>query len=279
MSPPFADTCLAPSAQAEPRHAPDELWRRYHQEAEPETENELIGAYLPLVKTVVGRLALTLPSHVNQDDLHSAALVGLLQAVRKYNPKCGASFETYARLRIRGAILDELRRMDWVPRPVHDKARKIQNAIGRLEQRLGAVPTEAQVARELEIPVAEYQSWLEEIRPATFVCLDAAIDPSHGDGTDHYDTVPDDTQEGPWECASRRELIGLMTERLQQLPETQRKVLALYYFEDLRLREIAAAFGVTESRISQIHSQAILSIRSFLERREAGGGKPALACA
>ena len=158
MSPPFADPCAAPPALAEPRHAPDELWRRYHQEAEPETENELIEAYLPLVKTVVGRLALTLPSHVNQDDLHSAALVGLLQAVRKYNPKCGASFETYARLRVRGAILDELRRMDWVPRPVHDKARKIQQAIGRLEQQLGAVPTEAQVARELEIPVAEYQS-------------------------------------------------------------------------------------------------------------------------
>jgi RNA polymerase sigma factor FliA len=256
---------------AEPllRPAPHELWHRYHSTGDPEAENVLVEGHLPLVRTVVGRLAMTLPAHVSADALHSAGLVGLLQAVRNFSPDGGASFETFARFRIRGAVLDELRRLDWVPRLVHDKARKIQNALNELEQRLSQPPTEQQVAQHLGITPNEYQDWLQEVRPVAFVCLDAAPRSDGPDGVTQHDSIPDDSQANPFDSAARGELKELIAARIQQLPPIQQKVLALYYFEDLRLREIAEAFGLTESRISQIHSQAILSIRSFIERQEA----------
>jgi RNA polymerase sigma factor for flagellar operon FliA len=229
-------------------------------------ESDLLEQYLPLVKTVVGRLAMTLPPHVDGEDLYSAGLSGLLNAIRNYNPSAGTAFETYARLRIRGAVLDELRRMDWVPRSVHSKARRVQAAMQAVEQRLGRVPTDAEVARQLKVPLDEYERWLEEIRPATFVCLDAASNGDYEDAVSHYECLADSNQESPMEGAFRHEIAALIEERLQQLPEMQRKVLALYYFEDMRLREIAAVFGLTESRICQIHAQAILAIRSYLKR-------------
>ncbi|MCX7866158.1 sigma-70 family RNA polymerase sigma factor [Limisphaera sp. VF-2] len=263
----------APSEPAPvPRPTPQELWKRYHRQADSQTENALVEQYLPLVMNVLGRLAMTLPEHVDLEDLKSAGLVGLLQALRHYNPACGTSFETYARTRIRGAMLDELRRMDWVPRTVHEKARRVQDAMARLEQELGGPPTEAQVARALGMTAEEYGRLLDEIRPAAFVCLDAA------GGEDEtgalYDVVADPNGEGPDEVAARRELKQIILQRLREMPEIQRKVLAMYYVEDLRLREIAEAFGLTESRICQIHAQAILSLRAYLQRYEAGLVQP-----
>jgi RNA polymerase sigma factor for flagellar operon FliA len=259
----------APNASKRSSSASHELWRRYHSNGDTDTENTLVENYLPLVKTVVGRVAMTLPAHVCAEDLNSAGLVGLLQAIRSFSPDGGASFETFARFRIRGAVLDELRRLDWVPRLIHDKARKIQNAIGALEQRLDGPPSEAQVAATLGISLNEYQEWLQEVRPVAFVCLDAAPRSEGPEGATQHDSVADDTQEDPSDWASRSELKDLIAERIRQLPPMQQKVLALYYFEDLRLREIAEAFGLTESRISQIHSQAIFNIRSHIERQEA----------
>lgn len=229
-------------------------------------EEALVQQYVPLVKNVVGRLAMTLPPHVDSEDLYSAGLAGLLNAIRQYDPKAGTVFETYARLRIRGAIFDELRRMDWVPRSVHSKARKVQAAIQELEQAEGRAPSEAEVAEALQLPLAEYQRWLETIRPATFVCLDAAFHTEQDDTLPQHESLADTRQETPHDEAYRRELSRLITDRLQQLPEMQRKVLALYYYEDMRLREIAEVFGLTESRICQIHAQAILSIKSFLKK-------------
>lgn len=231
-------------------------------------EEELVQRHLPLVRTVVGRLAMNLPAHVDMDDLYSSGLVGLLNAVRQFDPRGGSSFESYARVRIRGAVFDELRRLDWVPRSVHDKARKVQNAIQQLEQAHGEPPTEEAVARALHLSLTEYHDLLEEIRPATFVCLDAATPGDDDHDSSRHESIADDTQPDPLDCAARRELASLITARIASLPEAQRKVLALYYFEDMRLREIAEAFGVTESRISQIHSQAILAIKSHLERHE-----------
>ena len=228
-------------------------------------EAEMVERYIPLVKSVVGRLAMTLPPHVDGEDLFSAGLSGLLNAIRQYNPKAGTSFETYARLRIRGSVLDELRRMDWVPRSVHTKARKVQAAMNTIEQKKGRVAREEEVADALKIPLKEYQQWLEEIRPATFVCLDAAFpNGEYDDGLSQYESLADQRQENPLDGTYRREVTQLIVQRLKALPDMQRKVLALYYFEDMRLREIAEAFGLTESRICQIHAAAILNIKSQL---------------
>jgi RNA polymerase sigma factor FliA len=229
-------------------------------------EEELVQKHIPLVKTVVGRLAMTLPPHVDGEDLYSAGLMGLLNAIRNYNPKAGTSFETYARLRIRGSVLDELRRMDWIPRSVHTKARKVQAVMHEIEQRKGGLATEEEMAKALKISVGEYQHWLEEIRPATFVCLDASVHNESEDSNSQYECFADTRQEDPLDGTFRMEVSAMIADRIQKLPEMQRKVLALYYYEDLRLREIAEVFGLTESRICQIHAQAVLSIKSYLQR-------------
>src|ERR1019366_3170427 len=250
-----------------------ELWQRYHQqntETNAATENALVQKYLPLVSAVMGRLAMTLPEHVDHDDLYSVGLIGLLHALRNYNPACGTSFETYARVRVRGAMLDELRRMDWGPRTIHEKARRIKAVLGELEQKLGKTPTEAQMAKALDMSVKEYEELLDEVRPAAFVCLDSVDASEDGDGGPLYEVIADHSSEGPVEKVSNNELKQVIFERLKELPEMQRKVLALYYLEDMHLREIAEVFKLTESRICQIHAQAILAIRSYLQRFESG---------
>ncbi|HZL43843.1 MAG TPA: FliA/WhiG family RNA polymerase sigma factor [Verrucomicrobiae bacterium] len=270
MSNSSCESFSTPAPVLEPRPSPQELWKRYHRNADTRTENALVEQYLPLVRAAVGRLAMTLPEHVDHDDLHSAGLIGLLQALRNFDPSCNTSFESYARVRVRGAMLDELRRMDWVPRTVHEKARRLQGVIGELEQKLGQTPTEAQVAKALNISSAEYSDLLNQIRPAAFICLDATCGSDGTEGANLYEVVADTSDLGPVEEVSRRELKQVIMERLKEIPEVQRKVLALYYGEDLHLREIAEVFGLTESRICQIHSQAILSIRAYLQRYEAG---------
>jgi RNA polymerase sigma factor FliA len=258
-----------PNTVRESQPSGQELWRRYHKRGDAPAENALVEKYLPLVRSTLGRLAMTLPEHVDQDDLNSAGLLGLLHALRNFDPASGTSFETYARLRVRGAMLDELRRMDWVPRSIHEKARKLQEIIGQVEQRLGRVPSDSEVAKALNISVTEYCDLLAEIRPATFVCLDATCSVEGAEGNSLCDVIADPSAEGPLEQASRNELKEIILLRLRDLPDAQRKVLALYYGEDLHLREIAELLGVTESRICQIHSQAILSIRAYLQRLEA----------
>jgi RNA polymerase sigma factor for flagellar operon FliA len=264
--------CVLDTPGKEPKRvSPAELWKRYRRAGPGSaTEDSLVQQYLPLVKTIVGRLTMTLPVHAATDDLYSAGLVGLLNAVRRFDLKAGVSFETYARVRIRGSVFDELRRLDWVPRSVHDKARKVEEVMRRLEQKKGEIPTEAEMAKALKISIPEYQHLLEQIRPATFVCLDSVRSAEQeGEATQH-EAVADASQPDPGNQTAKRELAKIIAKRLEQLPETQRKVLALYYFEDLRLREIAEVFGVTESRISQIHAAAILNIRSFLQRQGCG---------
>lgn len=225
----------------------------------------MVEQYLPLVRNVVGRLALTLPPHVDGEDLYSAGLGGLLNAVRQYDPRAGTAFETYARLRIRGSVFDELRRMDWVPRSIHTKARKVQATLQHLEQISGRLPTDEEMAEELELSTAAYRKLLEQIRPVTFVCLDSALNQEHDDSISPHESMADLRQENPLEGTFRREMAGLIAERIKALPETQRRVLALYYYEDMRLREIAEIFDLTESRICQIHAQAILAIKAFLQ--------------
>jgi RNA polymerase sigma factor for flagellar operon FliA len=228
----------------------------------------LVIQYLPLVKTMIGRLAMNLPAHVETEELYSAGMVGLLNAVRHYNPKVGVPFEAYARLRIRGAVVDELRRMDWAPRSLHAKARKVQAAMDTLEQRHGRMPSDEEVAAALSLPLTDYHQLLEEIRPVTFLCLDSVGAEECEEETSPHEVIFDPTQEDAAGAAARAELARLIAERIQTLPDLHRKVIALYYFEDLRLREIAAVCDLCESRICQIHTQAILAIKSYVESRE-----------
>jgi RNA polymerase sigma factor FliA len=263
LPPQIAPTlALAPSTGNSP-------WKHYdNTDPGSDAENELVSHHLPLVKSVVGRLALSLPSHISLEDLYSAGLVGLLDAVRRFDPTTGTPFESYARVRIRGAVIDELRRLDWIPRSVHDKARKVQDVMQQVEQRVSRVPTDTEMACALNLSLDAYLELLDDIRPATFVCLDSVRSGDSTPGASIGDTIPDPTQAHPGERTADRELSRLIADRLEALPEIQRKVLALYYFEDLRLREIAELVGVTESRICQIHAQAILAIRSYLRRTD-----------
>jgi RNA polymerase sigma factor for flagellar operon FliA len=241
-----------------PRHAP-------RPRPGSREEEQAVERHLPLVKTIVQRMALNLPAHANVNDLYSAALLGLLDAVRRYNPRCHTAFDTYARIRIRGAVLDELRRLDWAPRSVHRKARQIQNAILRVEQAKGRPATDHEVARAMKLSLAAYRRLVDEARPVAFVCLDAATESEAGDGASVRETVADPAQESPWETTARRELAEQIAARLAQLPPRQRRVLTLYYYEGLRLREIAEVLGLTESRICQIHAQAILALKPLVE--------------
>ena len=192
----------APLTAEQRRSNQRKLWRRYSRSGRgSRMENSLVEEYIPLVKTVVGRLAMTLPSHVNADDLYSAGLIGLLNAMRRFKPDNGTSFETYARVRIRGAVFDELRRLDWVPRSVHEKAKKIEKTMQELTQRTGAIPSDVEMADALGISARDYEDLLEEIRPATYVCLDAM----QGARNEHegwaHEIIADDSQGNPEEQA------------------------------------------------------------------------------
>lgn len=242
------------------------LWQRYHSTGPGDaSEEELVLKYLPLVKSVVGRLALHLPARADVRELESAGMVGLLNALRNFDAQIGTPFEAYARLRIRGAVLDELRRLDWVPRSIHVKARRVQEAMEQLEQQLGRMADDSEVAGHLGLSLDEYCELLDEVRPVTFVCLDAVVFDENAEEISPHECITDTCQEDAAGAAARADLAELIFDRLQELPELHRKIVALYYLEGLRVREIAAACGFSESRISQIHTQAIFSLRSHIE--------------
>lgn len=263
-------TTLPIPTEAEPAatlEMPD-LWQRYRRSADTELEGSLVEQYLPLVRMIVCRMLMSLPAHVNADDLHSAGLVGLLQSIRNFDPSCRCSFETYARQRIRGAVLDELRRLDWAPRSLHERVRKLEQVMFDLGQRLGRMPDESEMAEALNLTLDAYQRCLDEIRPATFVCLDSVAS-NAGEDSCLYEVVSDPTQDDPSEQLARLDMAREIASCIRSLPENKRKVLALYYYEGLQLKEIAAVLGLTESRICQIHSQAILTLRVQLQMRDA----------
>lgn len=256
---------------AEPRRGQTEIWLRYRSAGPGDaSEESLVKQYLPLVKTVVGRLAMTLPSHVEEDVLYSAGLVGLLNALRQYDPTLGTTFEPYARLRVRGAILDEIRRMDWTPRSVHAKARRLQTVMSELEAQHGRLPSDAEMAAALGVSPAEYEQLLDEIRPATFLSLDVATLTGDDEELTEQEKLLDERQQEASLHVSNRELARLISQRMEQLPDLQRKILAFHYFEDMRLKEIAQALDFSEAHICQSHAKAILAIRNFIEQCEGG---------
>lgn len=229
-----------------------------------ETHEELLKLYLPIVKSIVARIKINLPPHIEEADLNSVGLQGLIAALRKYDPLQKKSFGSYAAMRIRGAILDELRRMDWMPRNARTNFKKLRKVVEELEQKLGRPATEEEVRKEMNLTEKEYQSLMAEVRPISFLPLDHCTSADESEETNLYEIIPDDSLVAVTDKMEKDELIRLVAERIQQLPEVPRKVLAMYYYEDMRLAEIAAVFGLTESRICQIHSQAVISLRNYL---------------
>ncbi|MEY2600524.1 MAG: hypothetical protein RLZZ142_2783 [Verrucomicrobiota bacterium] len=231
-----------------------------------EEREAMLERHLPMIRAVVDRMRIFLPAALEVQDLYSVGFHGLINAIQKYDPTQGSAFAGFAAIHIRGAVRDELRRMDWTPRSVRDKAKRVRGAMDRLEQRLGRPPLEAEVAQELQLGLEEYWSILDDIRPVSFVPLDDEVGTEEGHEAALHERIADDAQEGAREALERKELREVLLGQLTKLPELQRKVLAMYYFENMRLSEIALAFHLTEGRISQIHTQAVMSLRNFLKR-------------
>lgn len=242
-------------------------WRAY-QGVSPSAidEKELIERYLPLVRNVVDRIKLNVPAHVDADDLYSVGITGLIAAVRKFDPEQGSTFASYAATRIRGAILDELRRLDWCPRRARARARKLKDAINDVEQKLGRTATDEEVCSSLGLDRKEYAKWVDDTKPVTFIAIDQQTEGQDGEGASLHEILADESDSTGRDNLEKAELCQLLTQRIAELPDIPRKVLAMYYFENMRLAEIAAVFGLTESRICQIHAQTILGLRAYLQR-------------
>ncbi len=247
--------------------SPATAWRVYQgAQSEKIDEKELIVRYLPLVRNVVDRIKLNLPPHVDVDDLYSVGVTGLIAAVRKYDPEQGHTFAGYATTRIRGAILDELRRLDWCPRRARAKAKKLKESINELEQKLGRAASEEEVRKHLGLTPKEYAKWMEEAKPVCFIAIDQTADNEDSDGASLHELIADEADVSVRDRMEKEELMKLMADRISELPEIPKKILGMYYFENMRLAEIAAVFDLTESRICQIHAQTVLSLRAYINR-------------
>jgi RNA polymerase sigma factor for flagellar operon FliA len=256
-------TATIPGMEATPAAA----WRAYQGvSTNAVDEKDLIERYLPLVRNVVDRIKLNVPAHVDADDLYSVGITGLIAAVRKFDPEQGSTFASYASMRIRGAILDELRRMDWCPRRARARSRKLKSAINDVEQKVGRAATDEEVCAELGLTQKEYNKWVEEAKPVTFINIDHEVKSDEGGGASLHELLADESDVTGRDTLEKEELLQLLTERIASLPDIPRKILAMYYHENLRLAEIAAVFDLTESRICQIHAQTILTLRAFLQR-------------
>jgi RNA polymerase sigma factor FliA len=242
------------------------LWREYRANKNPAIRDRLIVTYAPLVKYVAGRLGSGLPAHVDDEDLVSYGLLGLIGAIERYDPDRDVKFETYAIARIRGAIIDELRALDWVPRSVRSRARDIERAIGELEAKLGRVPTDEEIAGKLGITTEELDESLSEISRSSIAALDElwTIGGSGGDQVALIDTIEDTEAPDPQGALSQTELREAIADAIARLPEREKLVVTLYYYEELTLREIGEVLGVTESRVSQLHTKAILRLKARL---------------
>ena len=224
--------------------------------------SEIVEIYLPLVKRVVKSIIKNLPSHVDSDDLHSVGIVGLIAAAHKYDPIQGHTFEAYAAMRVRGAILDELRRLDNMPRTARAKSRQLQKTVEMLEQRLGRTPEDDEIREEMGQSTKEFKRMMKQVMPVNFISLDRAYHVSESKEPDLHEAFADDQQIPSWELMQNEELLELVAECLRQLPDRQKKILSMYYYEDMRLGEIAEVFSVTEARICQIHAKAVSALRN-----------------
>ncbi len=243
----------------------ERLWADYKASATVELRDRLIVHYSPLVKYVAGRVAVGLPQNVEQADLVSSGIFGLIDAIEKFEPERGYKFETYAMARIKGAILDELRSIDWVPRSVRMKARAIEQAYAKLESSQRRSPSDAELASELGMSEAQLQSTLSQISFVGLAALDEIllVGGDRGESLTLGDTVAD-AADGPMAAYEVEEMRHILADAINRMSEREKLVLSLYYYEGLTLNEIGQVIGVSESRVCQIHTKAVIHLRSKL---------------
>lgn len=256
--------------RSETRTEIDALWARYKESGDIAARDVLILNYSPLVKYVAGRLASSLPQTVETADLVSYGVFGLIDAIEKFDPSRAIKFETYAIARVKGAIIDELRAMDWVPRSVRSRAREIEQSYIELENSLKRVPTDAEVAAHMGVSDREYHEILTKLSYTSVVSFEEIwVGGSREEGQGAASTIADERADDPvimFESAEMREILASAIERLT---EREKTVIALYYYEGLTLKEIGQVLGVTESRVSQLHTKAVLRLRARLHARRA----------
>lgn len=242
------------------------LWDLWVNDPSQEIKDELVVRYLPLVEQVAGRLKIGLPDFVQIDELVNSGIIGLIGAVDHFDPSRGFKFETYAVNRIRGSILDSLRDYDWMPRSIRSKARSLESALIKLEGELGRVPSDEEVADELELDMDSYFVLLEEVKISSILSLDQPISSQDGEPASLVDMIEDEDSEDPTGRVEWQEAKDVAKRLIGTLTQQERLVVALYYYEELTLREIGSVLGISESRVSQIHSRIILTLKAKLRQ-------------
>ncbi|MDY0087861.1 MAG: RNA polymerase sigma factor WhiG [Coriobacteriia bacterium] len=241
------------------------LWTSFKERGDADARERLILNYSPLVKYVAGRVSATLPATVETSDIVSYGLFGLIDAIEKYDLDRGVKFETYAIARIKGAIIDELRAMDWVPRSVRSRARELEAAYATLEMRLRRAPTDAEVAEEMGITIDELHESLSKLSYTSVVSFEELwLGGDREEPSDGAASIPDHDADDPVAMFETEEVKHILALAIEKLPERERVVITLYYYEGLTLKEIGKVLGVTESRVSQLHTKAVLLMRAKL---------------
>lgn len=243
------------------------LWKEFKQEGKESARQKLIIYYSPLAKYVAGRIAANLPKSIDIQDLIQHGIIGLMDAIEKFDPSRDIKFETYAITRIKGAIIDSLRSLDWMPRTLRFKVKEIDKVYAELEARLNRPPTEEEIAETMGITLEELQQLMAEARFSSVVALEETLSTSEGSQDDQnlYYSLADRSAIDPSEAIEKKEIKELLIKAIQSLPEKERKVIILYYYSGMTLKEIGELLGVTESRVSQLHSKAVSRLRSMLK--------------
>lgn len=244
----------------------DKIWAQYVKDkTNRELRDKLIVQYIYLIKYVVGRIRINLPSSICTEDINGYGVEGLIDAIDKFIPSKGVRFETYALMRVRGAIIDRVRSQDWVPRGTRTRFKKIQNAISKLQAKLGRAPNTAEIAEELETTKEKVEALMMEMESNTMISIyDKRGDSSSSDGVEIIDTIQDSNSKDPLQELESNDVKKQLSRALGNLPERERTLLALYYHENMTLKEIGETLAISESRVCQLHAQAIMKLRKIL---------------
>jgi len=245
----------------------ESLWTEYKEHGSTSARDKLLAEYTPIVRYTAQRMAINLPKDVQIGDLIGAGVMGLIKALESFDATRDVKFETYATHKIRGAILDDLREQDWVPRSIRQKAKTVKNAYVELEKEIGRTPYDSEVAAHLNLKPAEFEELLSEIAPTSIVSLNEVIINNYGENMNmsFIDTIEDEDAVNPLDRLGTEDTKKILAKALMELPENERQVIALYHYEELTLKEIGIAMNITESRVSQIHSKAMLKLKAKLQ--------------